>query len=302
MQGRGRWVTYHRGAELIQGFWDCTGIACRALKRRSAPGRVQRQCLLQQNLPEAEIAERHKHISLEKRMHSFLTPIAPITAPSPLEHGWRCTSSCSGCLTAPFEIERAEDQPAFNQLGLSGSGHSGARVLAFGPACSVGVDNGHGPGRTCDLDRSRHYETALSGSESDDVACQGAQGGDNRPRRRTSDPEFQADQEPCGTVGRTARTDRTLAHTTSRPRTRCLLPVGYRWETSSVPVGNGFGTASDPSTPGSPPILGIASYNCAGPKSGRHFRCYERSVYCYARYFRPRRVLTHSLDPSFPKL
>jgi hypothetical protein len=25
------------------------------------------------NLPEAEIAERHKHISLEDRMHSFLT-------------------------------------------------------------------------------------------------------------------------------------------------------------------------------------------------------------------------------------
>jgi hypothetical protein len=35
---------------------------------------------LQQNLPEAEIAERHKHISLEKRMHSFLTPIARQTS------------------------------------------------------------------------------------------------------------------------------------------------------------------------------------------------------------------------------
>jgi hypothetical protein len=35
---------------------------------------------LQQNLPEAEIAEQHKHISIEKRMHSFLTPIARQTS------------------------------------------------------------------------------------------------------------------------------------------------------------------------------------------------------------------------------
>jgi hypothetical protein len=35
---------------------------------------------LQQNLPEAKIAERHKHMSLEKRMHSFLTPIARQTS------------------------------------------------------------------------------------------------------------------------------------------------------------------------------------------------------------------------------
>ena len=33
-------LIHHRGAELIQGFWNCTGIACRALKRRSALGRV----------------------------------------------------------------------------------------------------------------------------------------------------------------------------------------------------------------------------------------------------------------------
>src|SRR5258707_11027951 len=76
--------------------------------------------------------------------------------------------------TALFEIERAEDQPVFNQAGLSGVWAFGARVLAFGPAFSVGVDNGHGPGRTCDPDRSRHYETALSSSESDDTVCQGA--------------------------------------------------------------------------------------------------------------------------------
>src|ERR1700704_3108574 len=79
-----------------------------------------------------------------------------------------------GCWTAPFQIERAEDQPAFNQVGLSGDWALGARVLAFGPAFSVGVDNGHEPRRTCDPHRSRHYETALSSSESDDVACQGA--------------------------------------------------------------------------------------------------------------------------------
>jgi len=28
-------------------------------------------------------------------------------------------------LDRAFQIERAEDQPAFNQVGLSGSGHSG---------------------------------------------------------------------------------------------------------------------------------------------------------------------------------
>ena len=77
-------------------------------------------------------------------------------------------------LDRAFQIERAEDQPAFNQVGLSGDWALGARVLAFGPAFSVGVDNGHEPGRTCDPHRSRHYETALSSSESDDVACQGA--------------------------------------------------------------------------------------------------------------------------------
>jgi hypothetical protein len=46
-----------------------------------------------------------------------------------------------------------------------------------------------------------HYETALSSSESHDVATQAAEAGDNRPTRRTSDLEFRADQESCGAVG-----------------------------------------------------------------------------------------------------
>jgi hypothetical protein len=57
-------------------------------------------------------------------------------------HGSRYPSSYSGRWTVPFQIERAEDQPAFNQVGLSGDWGIGARVLAFGPAFSVGVDNG----------------------------------------------------------------------------------------------------------------------------------------------------------------
>jgi hypothetical protein len=48
-------------------------------------------------------------------------------------------------------------------------------------------------------------------------------------------------------------------------------------------VGNGFATASELSTPRSPPVLGIASYNCAEPKSDRHFLCYECIFPCYAR-------------------
>src|ERR1700731_581358 len=74
-----------------------------------------------------------------------------------------------GAGTAPFEIERAEEEPVFTKLVYLKIGY----VLAFRPAFSVGVDNGHGTRRTCDPDRSRHYETALSSSESDDVVCQG---------------------------------------------------------------------------------------------------------------------------------
>jgi hypothetical protein len=47
--------------------------------------------------------------------------VVPITAPT-----WVALYvKLQRVLAAPFEIERAEDQPAFNQVGLSGSGHSG---------------------------------------------------------------------------------------------------------------------------------------------------------------------------------
>jgi hypothetical protein len=114
------------------------------------------------------------------------------------------------------------DKRTLNHGGLIWKSGSGVRVLAFGPAVSRGVHNGLGPGRARHPDRSRHDETALGGIESDDVAAQGAQTCDDRPRRRTSDPEFRADQEPCGTVGRTACTNRIDAFKTrhfSRQRT-----------------------------------------------------------------------------------
>ncbi len=47
-------------------------------------------------------------------------------------------------------------------------GIRGARVLACGPAFSVGMDNGLRPGRARDPYKSRHYEAALRSSESDD--------------------------------------------------------------------------------------------------------------------------------------
>src|SRR6202023_1719228 len=65
-----------------------------------------------------------------------------------------------------------------------------------------------GPGRVRHPDRSRLDETARRSAARDDVAAKGTQAGDHRPRRRSGDPEFRADQESCGAVGRTAGADR----------------------------------------------------------------------------------------------
>jgi len=59
---------------------------------------------------------------------------------------------------------------------------------------------------------------------------------------------------------------------------------------------------SGPKPVGSSHLRPNRPIDCAHPNSGRHFRCYERSVYCYARYFLAPDSLTHSLGPLSPKL
>ena len=118
--------------------------------------------------------------------------------------GWRAAPA----LGRAIQTKARRVNPVLTKGWLSGIGYSGARVLACGPAFKRGHDNGLRPGRTRDPDKSRHYEAALSSIKSDDVATQGAQANDDRPRRRTSDPEFRADQGACGPVGPTARANR----------------------------------------------------------------------------------------------
>jgi len=71
------------------------------------------------------------------------------------------------------------------------SGHPATTGSIRRSPASVGVHNGLGPGRSCDTHRLWNHETALGSSESDDVATQGAQPGDNRPRRQTAILKFE---------------------------------------------------------------------------------------------------------------
>jgi hypothetical protein len=125
-----------------------------------------------------------------------------------LNHGRPAQASTPRGASAPRGSYTVLLNPVLTKGWLSEIGHSGRVCWLSGQPLSVGMDNGLRPGRTRDPDKSRHYEAALSSIKSDDVATQGAQANDNRPRRRTSDPEFRADQGTCGTVGPTARANR----------------------------------------------------------------------------------------------
>jgi hypothetical protein len=75
-------------------------------------------------------------------------------------------------------------QEIFNQSGLKWDRASGARVLALWPALKAwGMYNGLGPGRARNPDKSRHYETALRGSASNDITTARARFGYDRSRR-----------------------------------------------------------------------------------------------------------------------
>jgi MrcB-like, N-terminal domain len=79
--------------------------------------------------------------------------------------------------------------------------------------------------QSCFLSLNQGFtQTALGGIPSDDVATQRAEAGDNRSRRRSSDPEFRADQEPCGAVGRTACADRLTSFAALAVSNRAVPP------------------------------------------------------------------------------
>jgi hypothetical protein len=140
----------------------------------------------------------------QAQLHPNVQPRVIYHSGNNIHYGWRTAPA----LDCAIQTEEPRVNPVLTKGRLSGLGYSGARVLADGPAFKRGHDNGLRPGRTRDPDRSRHYEAELSSIKSDDVASEGAQAGDNRSRRRTSDPEFRADQGACGPVGPAARANR----------------------------------------------------------------------------------------------
>ena len=110
-------------------------------------------------------------------------------------------------VAAPPDVRYRRSEPGFNQSWLIWNSALGARVLACGPAVAWRGQDGLGSGRTRDLKWSRHDETVLGSNKSDVAAAKGTQAGENRPRRRTGDPAFPANQGTFGRVGSSARAD-----------------------------------------------------------------------------------------------
>ena len=141
-----------------------------------------------------------------------------------------------GCAGPRHSNWGAKGKPSFNQRLVIWNWVFGGACAGLRPAFKRGHDNGLRPGRTGYPNKSRHHEAALSSIKSDDIATQGAQANDNRPRRRTSDPEFRADQETCGTVGPTTRANRLTLAFQARSATS-----SRRWRVSRDHAGAGVG-------------------------------------------------------------